>query len=193
MEIENIMSTEYRIIEANLNDQEKIILLVNEAYWRQQQPFFLDIPVSRERLNSIQLSQLMRDKTQKIFLLMENHHILGVIAIEIPKDEDYAKFTLFALHEKHRGKKFGRLLIGHAENYALERGRRIMKIEVFTFAARLSEYYARLGYAMSGKAVSFFHEECIRPEYQNSCKLYLNEMIKDLKKNGIQQGENHVM
>lgn len=179
------MAAEYFIIEAHSNDQEKIISLVNDAYWRKQEPYFIDVPASRERLNSVEFSRLLKDAAHTIFLLMENNDILGVIAVEIPQDEEYAKLTLFAMQatlaEKQTGKRLGRLLIAHAENYALERGRKMMKIEVLAFAARLADYYVELGYALTGKASPFFHEECIRPAYQNSSKLYLNEMIKILK------------
>ncbi len=36
--------SKYSIVEANFSDQERIISLVNEAYWQQQQPFFIDVP-----------------------------------------------------------------------------------------------------------------------------------------------------
>jgi GNAT superfamily N-acetyltransferase len=176
-----LINTKYKIVEASVSDQKKIILLVNEAYWYQQQPFFFDIPASHERLNLAQLSKLMKDSTKKIFVLRCADDILGVIVIEIPLREEYAKFELFAIDRKYFGKRLGRLLIDYVENYAFEQGRKVMKIEVFTFASRLANYYKKLGYSFTGKAVTFFHDNCIKPEYQNKNKLYLNEMTKVIK------------
>lgn len=180
-----MINTKYKIVEATVADQKKIILLVNNAYWHKQQPFFIDIPESRERLNLTQLSNLMKDTTQKVFVLRSADDILGVIVIEIPIGKDYAKFGLFAIDQKYFGKRLGRLLIDFVENYALEQGRKLMQIEVFTFATRLANYYKQLGYSFTGKIATFFHDKCIKPEYQNKDNLYLNEMIKILKiKNG---------
>lgn len=170
------------ITEAHSSDQGKIIALVNEAYWHQQQAFFMDIPASHERLNLAQVSNLMKDATQKIFVLKCAEDLLGVIVIEIPIGEEYAKFGLFAINQKYFGKKLGRILIDYVENYAFEQGRKLMKIEVLTFTAGLANYYKQLGYSFTGKIAPFFHDNCIKPEYQNNDKLYLNEMIKILKK-----------
>lgn len=60
-----MIHTKYKIVEASINDQEKIILLVNEAYWHQQKTFLIDIPASHERLNLSQLSNFMKDITKK--------------------------------------------------------------------------------------------------------------------------------
>lgn len=173
-------ATRYKIVEAR-GSEEKIISLVNEAYWAQQEPFFIDIPASHERLNFALLFNLMTDATKKTFVLVDEEHIYGVIVIEIPIAEDCAKFGLFAMDPKYVGKRLGRLLIDYVENCAFERGRKCMKIEVFSFATRLANYYQQLGYSFTGKQAAFFHDECIKPKYQNNNRLYLNEMIKILK------------
>lgn len=172
--------TNSKIVEPTSADQKKIISLVNEAYWREQQPYFIDTLASRERLNLTQLSKLMQESTQKIFVLKNQNKILGVITIDFPVDQDFAKFGLFAMDQKYCGKGLGQLLINHVEKYAREHGRKVMKIEVFTFATRLANYYHQLGYTFTGNTATFFHDHCIKPEYQNPNKMYLNEMIKTL-------------
>lgn len=174
--------SDYAILQVSAKDQDLVVKLVNEAYWHHQQPFFLDIPASYERLNLAQFDCLMHDSTKTVFKLVRrsNLEILGVIAIEISPEKENAKFGLFAMNRNHSGKKLGRLLIEYVENYALEKGRKLMVIEVFTFATRLAAYYERLGYACTGKTARFFHECCIHPEYQSQDKYYLNEMIKIL-------------
>jgi len=120
----------------------------------------------------------MNDRTKKTFVLKCDDEVLGVIIIEIPTEKEYAQFGLFAMDQKYSGKKLGRLLIDHVENYAFERGKKIMKIHVFAFATQLADYYKQLGYSFTGNTTNFFHGNCIKPEFENSQKLYLNEMIK---------------
>ncbi len=174
-------SSLFNIIEARKADLEQIVNLINQAYWDQQQPYFDDNPESRKRIGLSDLFKLMSNPDQKIFVLINitNHDIAGVITIEFPKEEQVAKFGLFAMAKKYSGKRLGNVLVEYIENYAVSQAKKLMKIEVFSFAKNLISHYERLGYSLTGKTNTFFHECFVRADFQNSSKEYLLEMTKN--------------
>lgn len=177
------MTEVYKVIEARTEHLQSIHRLINEAYWRELETFFIDIPTSRERITLTELSKILLDDNQKLYVLVPEQnpeHILGVIAIEIPLDQEYVQFGLFAIDRHCSGRKLGRVLIEHIENYAKNLGRNIVKIDVLIFSTKLVNYYKRLDYCFNGNEKPFSHEGCIKPEFQNRKKNYLFEMEKTL-------------
>lgn len=172
----------YIIRSAELMDFEMIIAIVNEAYWSQQQHFFIDSPLSRKRIDLNALHKINEDSSQKLFVLFNKtkNVISGVILFELPKDRLFAKFGLFALDNSCRGKNLGPEMITFVERCAVQNGRKKMKIEVFTFANKLAEYYKTFGYIPTGKTKTFFHKDCIHEQYRNESELYLQKMVKSL-------------
>lgn len=172
----------FYIDEARNSDQEKIINLINESYWEEQQLFFIDSLESRERISRSKFTKLLSDPERKLFALIDevNKEILGVIVIHFSRESDHVGFELFAMNKKYAGKKLGHVLLEYIENYALSLGKKRIKIEVLAFAKKLIRYYENLGYSLTGKTNTFFHENCVRAKYQNSGKHYLLEMTKDL-------------
>lgn len=162
-----------------LQDLEKIVQLINEAYWKLQEAYFEKSFFSMTRINLNQLKETLSHADEKLFILRDEQNIIvGVIKLDLLPDN--AKFGLFAIDSKHQGKKLGNQLVKYVEDYARGLGKKKMHIEVFTFAKKLSDYYESLGYACTGNSSSFFHESCIKPAYQNKDKKYLIEMSKDL-------------
>lgn len=106
--------------------------------------------------------------------------IVGVVVLEIPPQKDYGKFGIFAVAKAYQGKKLGHILIDYVEKVAKKLSKNSMKIEVFVFAKGLEKYYQKLGYTFTGKTNSFFHSECIKPEYKDVASQYLRELEKIL-------------
>ncbi len=174
---------DYIIRSAESTDFETIVEVVNAAYWSHQQNFFIDSPLSRKRINLTVLNLINTDPTQKLFVLFNKtkNVVSGIILFELPMGELFAKFGLFALDESCRGKNLGPQMISFVERCAVNNGRNKMKIEVFNFAHKLSEYYKTFGYAFTGVTATFFHKDCIQEKYRNENELYLQEMVKLLK------------
>ncbi|MBA2368805.1 MAG: GNAT family N-acetyltransferase [Candidatus Protochlamydia sp.] len=122
------------------------------------------------------------DPHQKVFVLREiaTLAVVGVIVLEIPPYEEYAKFGVFAISKTHQGKKLGKILIDHVEQLARKLLKKSMRIEVFAFAHHLETYYQKLGYVYTGKTNSFFHADCIKPEYKDRSSHYLRALEKKL-------------
>lgn len=152
---------------------------MNTSYWDKQSPFFVDIPESHQRVTLSDLEKIYADPHQRLFVL-KIPEIVGVILIELPPKGTIAKLGLFAFDRKHRGENEGLLLLQHAENCAKLAGKQTIRLEVFVFAQKLIVYYEKLGYYLTGKTASFFHKECIKPEFQNPKDQYLVEMMKSL-------------
>jgi len=66
---------------------------------------------------------------------------------------------------------------------SLSHARKMMKIEVLSFAKNLIRYYERLGYSLTGKTNTFFHGSCVKADFQSINKEYLLEMTKILQGN----------
>lgn len=127
-------------------------------------------------------ADILLDPDQKVYALQEiaTLKVIGVIVLEIPSYEEYAKFGAFAISKTHQGKKLGEILIDHVEQLARRLLKKSMRIEVFTFAHQLEAYYQKLGYVYTGRTNSFFHAECIKPEYKDKTSQYLRELEKKL-------------
>lgn len=183
------LENNYVIRSADVADFEMIITIVNEAYWNQQKHFFIDSPFSRKRVRLEDLYEINADSSQKIFVLFNKtkNVVSGVILFELPKGKLFAKFGLFALDGSCRGKNLGPEMITFVERCAVQNGRNKMKIEVFTFANKLTDYYRTFGYNFTGKAKTFFHKDCIQEQYCNKNELYLQSMMKLLELNTLKK------
>src|SRR5207253_542483 len=105
---------------------------------------------------------------------------VGVIVLEIPPCEEWAKFGIFAISKAYQGKNMGKDLISHVEMVAKKLLRRSMKIEVLSFLKKLGIYYQKLGYVYTGMATSFLHSECVKTEHRSNTSQYLQELEKIL-------------
>lgn len=177
------LENDYMIRSAELTDFETIIAIVNEAYWSQQKHFFIDSQLSRKRIDINDLHAINANSSKKLFVLFDktNNVVSGVILFELSKNSQFAKFGLFALDNSCRGKNLGREMITFVEGCAVQNGRKNMKIEVFTFATKLAEYYKTFGYIPTEKAKTFFHKDCIQEQYRNESELYLQKMVKSFQ------------
>lgn len=156
--------------------------MINDSYWFQQEPFFVDSAESRERMSIQKWDDILLDPHQKAYVLQETATLaaVGVIVLEIPPHEEYAKFGLFAISKAQQGKRLGKILIAHVERIARRLLKKSMRIEIFAFAHHLETYYQKLGYVYTGRTNSFFHAECIKPEYRDKASQYLKELEKQL-------------
>lgn len=172
----------YIIRPAETSDFDAMVPLINEAYWNQQQHFFTDTPLSRQRISLNDLKNIHANPNQKLLVLFDKtkNAVSGVILLELPPTKPHAKFGLFALDSSSRGKKLGSDIVKYVEGYAKDQKRTFMKIEVFVFAPKLKAHYESLGYTSTGKVKSFFHSSCIKSAYQNTEGRYLEKMRKSL-------------
>jgi hypothetical protein len=156
--------------------------MINDSYWFQQEPFFVDSSESRERMSIQRWNDILLDPHQKVYALQDTLTLVavGVIVLEIPPHEEYAKFGVFAISNTHQGKELGEILIAHVERIAKRLLKKSMRIEIFAFAHHLETYYQKLGYVYTGRTNSFFHAECIKPEYRDKASQYLRELEKKL-------------
>lgn len=156
--------------------------MINDSYWFQQEPFFIDSSESRERMSIQRWNDILLDPHQKAYALQDTATLaaVGVIVLEIPPHEEYAKFGVFAISKTYQGKKLGEILIVHVERIARKLLKKAMRIEVFAFAHHLETYYQKLGYVYTGRTNSFFHAECIKPEYRDKASQYLRVLEKKL-------------
>lgn len=154
--------------------------MINDSYWFQQEPYFIDSLKSRERMSIQRWDDILSDPYQKAYLLQETSMMasIGVIVLETPPHEEYAKFGVFAISKTHQGKKLGEILIDHVEKEARRLLKKSMRIEVFAFAHHLEAYYEKLGYIYTGWTNSFFHADCIKPEYRDKASQYLRVLEK---------------
>ncbi len=159
-----------------------MIKIINDSYWFQQEPFFIDNSESRERMSIQRWDDILFDPNQKAYVLQETStlRIIGVIVLEIPPSEEFAKFGVFAISKTYQGKKLGEFLIDHVEQVARRLLKKSIRIEVFAFVHHLENYYQKLGYVYTGRTNSFFHAECIKPEYRDKASQYLRELEKKL-------------
>jgi hypothetical protein len=74
----------------------------------------------------------------------------------------------------------GKILIDHVEQVARKLLKKSMRIEVFAFAHYLENYYQKFGYVYAGRTNSFFHADCIKPEYREKTLQYLRVLEKKL-------------
>lgn len=125
---------------------------------------------------------ILLDPHQKAYVLQETATltIAGVIVLEIPPHEEYAKFGVFAISKTYQGKKLGEILINHVEQLARGLLKKSMRVYVFAFAHHLETYYQKLGYVYTGRTNQFFHGECIKPKYRDETSRYLKELEKEL-------------
>ncbi len=125
---------------------------------------------------------ILLDPHQKAYVLQEivTLAVVGVIVLEINPYEENAKFGVFAISKTHQGKKLGEILIEHVEQTARSFLKKAMRIEIFAFAHHLETYYQKFGYVSTGRTNSFFHAECIKPEYRIEASKYLRELEKKL-------------
>lgn len=178
-------SSLYEIREVRLEDVPELVDLINDAYWREQKPFFDENNLlSRLRINAIELKKIIESSDKRAFVLADkiNSVVIGIIVLELPENQDSAKFGLFAVRNDYSGEGLGKPLIEKIEEEARSAGRVKIKIEVFVFAENLAAYYEKFGYSFNGKINIFNHDHdaCIRPEYQVASKRYLKEMEKFL-------------
>lgn len=165
-----------RIEEAKEEDFPKLVKLINETYWYHIHSFFYDVPESVERINLKELHNLLQSKIHRIFTLINDETIAGVIVTECPVEKVYMKFSLFAVDKSMAGKKVGHLLIDHVESFAKKQSKKSIKIEVLIFQEKLVRYYQQLGYAFTGKTFPFSHVEYVKPEFRTP----IHEMEKIL-------------
>lgn len=156
--------------------------MINDSYWFQQEPFFVDSSESRERMSIQRWNNILLDPFQKAYALQDTATLaaVGVIVLEIPPHEEYAKFGVFAISKPYQGEKLGEILIDHVEQEARRLRKKTMRIEIFAFSQYLETYYQKLGYVYTGRTNSFFHAECIKPEYRDRASQYLRELEKKL-------------
>lgn len=133
-------------------------------------------------MNLQEWNKILFDPYQKAYILQQKFtkQIVGVVVLEIPPQRENGKFGIFAVAKAYQGKKLGHILINYVEQMAKKLFKKSMKIEVFVFAKRLEKYYQKLGYVCTGRTNSFFHSECIKPEYRNIASQYLKELEKIL-------------
>lgn len=164
------------------SSKESIIQMINDSYWFQQEPFFVDSPFSKERMSIQKWDDILLDPKNQMYVLQEaaTRGVIGVIVLEIPPNEEYVKFGVFAIAKTHQGKKIGKILIDHVEQVARGLLKKMVRIEVFTFAHHLEAYYQKLGFLYTGRTKSFFHAECIKPEYRDRASQYLKILEKKL-------------
>jgi GNAT superfamily N-acetyltransferase len=156
--------------------------MINDSYWLQQEPYFIDRPESRERMSIQRWNDILLNSDQKVYALKDTatQAVVGVIVLEIHPHEEYAKFGVFAISKIHQGRNLGEILIDHVEKVARSLLKKSMRIEVFTFAHHLETYYQKLGYVYTGRTNSFFHADCIKPEFKEKASQYLKELEKKL-------------
>lgn len=156
--------------------------MINDSYWFQQEPFLIDSLDSRTRMSIEKWDEILSDSNQIAYVLQEisTRVVVGVIVLEIPPQEEYAKFGVFAISHTQQGKKIGEILIHHVEQVARKLLKKVMRIEILIFVPRLEAYYQRLGYIYTGRTNSFFHANCIKTEYRNSASQYLKELEKNI-------------
>ncbi len=172
---------EFQVCEIkDIRSSKEIIQMINDAYWFKQGPFFVDSSESRERMSMERWNDILLDPYQKVYALQDiaTQAIVGVIVLEIPPHKEYAKFGVLAIARAYQGRKLGEILIAHAEQVAQRLSKKSMRIEVLAFAHDLEAYYQKLGYVNTGKTNSFFHAECIKPEYKNKFSQYLRVLEK---------------
>lgn len=176
-----LKETDYVLREAFPDDFKEMESVINESYWSYQKSFFTDTPTSRKRIDFMEIAALYRNQNLQLFVLSDkNAKVLGAICVSLPPHETYAKFELFALDASVRGQNKGSEVINFVEEWVRSHDRLTLKIEVFTFADKLANYYQALGYEFNGIEKEFFHSDCIREEYQNPHGQYLQEMEKTL-------------
>lgn len=172
---------DYIIKMAEPSDFEKIVSLVNDAYWNYQKTYFTDSEKSRVRTDLSALHAISTNPLQKLLVLYDKtkQSVSGVIVLDLPAEKKYAKFGMFALDPSCKGTSLGKEMISFVERCAQENERRRMKIEVFIFAPHLERHYQSLGYISARKEKKFPHNDCIRDEYRNERELYVRKMTKE--------------
>lgn len=167
---------------AELQDYEKIVQLVNDAYWKEQSAFFIDNELSRTRINLEEVNRICETKGEYLFVLYNPllNQVWGVVWVELKENESYASWGLFALDPICRGKKMGLKIISQIESWVKELGRDRIIIEVFSFAENLGKHYQTMGYQFTGENIKFIHSECLREEFKRADGQYLRKMEKKI-------------
>lgn len=122
-------------------DAEKIIALINEAFYPRESFF-----VERPRTNRSDVEDLM---SKGVFLLAEAGDALsGCVYVELRGQRSY--LGLLSVNPALQQNGLGSLLIDAAENYCRERGSRFMDIYIVNLRTDLPPFYERRGYVATG-------------------------------------------
>lgn len=137
------ISSEFKVRIAEESDLPAILKVVNQAFVVER--FFLE----HERTNLENLSELLQKGT---FLLAENalRSLVGALYVELRGDRAY--FGMLSVDPGRQGAGLGKLLVAAAEDYARQRGCRVMDITVVNLRTELPPFYRKLGYQEVGTA-----------------------------------------
>ena len=122
-------------------DAEKIIALINEAFYPRES-FFVEGP----RTNKAEIDELM---SKGAFLLAEaGDDLSGCVYVELRGERSY--LGLLSVDPAQQQNGLGSLLMVAAEAYCRERGSRFMDIYIVNLRTELPAFYQRRGYVASG-------------------------------------------
>lgn len=83
---------------------------------------------------------------RELWVMMDGNKVVGTIVIQRVPDSGYVIFHKFAVALGYTGKGIGERILKRAEARVQRQGFQRMRVEVFTPAIRLTNYYIKQGY-----------------------------------------------
>jgi GNAT superfamily N-acetyltransferase len=134
-------SADLKVAEAYDHDIPALVGLINRAFLVEK--FFID----GDRIDAGEVARLMRKGT---FLVARaaSDSVRAAVYVELRGDRLY--LGLLSVDPDKQGGGLGRMMMTHAEEYAMAHGCRAVDIRVVNLRRELPAFYQKLGYAECG-------------------------------------------
>lgn len=134
--------------------------MINHVYDISEGNIWID---DYKRTSKEQIIQLIRSK--ELLLAVHENDIYGCVWMEKVNDDTY-KFKMLVANPQYKGRGIGSLLVSYVEKQALERGARVMQLELLVPTefehpdkVFLTQWYTRIGYRkMAEHDVDYVHQ-----------------------------------
>ena len=167
------LNDNYYLTRATLDQTKEIVTVVNTAYGEQFNPYLLDTPEQPiARIDEKKIQSYINDPSTELYVLVNKttQTVSGTICYLPRGSHKSGYFGLFSLDKEAQGNGTGTQMIQYLESKAKEAGKAKMKLDVSGFARSLHNYYARKGYAATGKTLDWssnIHWK-LKSEFENS-------------------------
>ena len=165
------------IREANKEDIDAILLLVNRAYqsndgWTNESNL-----VSGDRVEISEIIDYLETSKSYLFVLSLKNRVEACICVEELNDEAYIGF--FAVNPNLQGQGIGKKFLAFAENFAYKSLKlRHFKMAVLSDRDELIDFYLRRGYQQTKQTTTYPKEANVgTPKREDLMVIYLEKEV----------------
>lgn len=168
-----------RLTQANSEDLNQIMTLVNQAYRGAAAPGWTSEStlISGSRINIQSLAEIAADGETVLLIAKDaDHQVQGCVALRPTEDQQWY-LSMLAVNPAAQSGGVGKSIVADAEQFAKERGARSIKISVIN---SLIAWYERRGYQKNGVIEAFpYHDPSVGTPLRDDLALVM--MTKSLE------------